>query len=290
MEKINIKIDSDVFDFMQKRAVPLVESPNDFLRRWFGLPSKEILNRELSSPIKREIIRSEPHKKRLKVILHLLDLMFFNGYDRNDATNHLARRYGVWRQTVQDYYTRAFHNMNTDDFDRLCIPENRGKLEGLLIKRYPEDEALINNFFARLKSIPGDKKEYSTLSVPREKIDQQNREIIKHNLPKNGSFIDNGKRITQDELIKPIIKVLHMNGGVLEKEKVEKAIYLIYKDIFDQSYYQEKVSHGVPRWKHDIAWAKERAKHKDFIKGGAVSKRGLWELTELGLIEAILSK
>ncbi|GAI53783.1 unnamed protein product, partial [marine sediment metagenome] len=45
-----------------------------------------------------------------------------------------------------------------------------------------------------------------------------------------------------------------------------------------QPYYQELVSNGVPRWQHNLAWAKERAKKKGLIKPPDESGRGYWEL------------
>lgn len=91
------------------------------------------------------------------------------------------------------------------------------------------------------------------------------------------------KKITQDDLIKYVIKVLYEHGGKAEKSDVEEAIYRMLKEIFSQKWYQDTVSHNVPRWKHNIAWAKDRARqHHGFIKSAKESGRGIWELTEAG--------
>jgi hypothetical protein len=90
------------------------------------------------------------------------------------------------------------------------------------------------------------------------------------------------KKISQDELIPHIIRVLQKYGGRARKDKVEQEIYHIFKDFFGQAWYQGKVSHGVPRWRHYIAWAKERAKKKGLIKAPGDSGRGYWELTDGG--------
>ncbi len=89
-------------------------------------------------------------------------------------------------------------------------------------------------------------------------------------------------RITQDELIPHIVRVLRKHGGRARKEEVEQAIYRAFNDIFKQPWYEETVSHGVPRWRHFIAWAKERAKKKGLIKPPEDSGRGFWELTDMG--------
>jgi len=55
----------------------------------------------------------------------------------------------------------------------------------------------------------------------------------------------------------------------------------LFQHEFEKPYYNETVSHGVPRWKHHIAWAKERAKQRQgFIKSARESGRGIWELTD----------
>jgi hypothetical protein len=95
--------------------------------------------------------------------------------------------------------------------------------------------------------------------------------------------ISPGKRISQDELIPHIIKVLQKHGGRARKDQVEEEIYQMFKDIFKEPYYQETVSNGVPRWQHNIAWAKERAKKRRLIKRPEESGRGFWELTEKGM-------
>jgi len=104
--------------------------------------------------------------------------------------------------------------------------------------------------------------------------------------PRREEFVsvrNGGGKISQDDLIPYIIKVLHKHGGQATKSQVEEEIYQMLKHIFSDNWYQGKVSHGVPRWKHFIAYAKERAKllHK-YVKSARESGRGVWELTEAG--------
>ncbi|HQE96448.1 MAG TPA: winged helix-turn-helix domain-containing protein, partial [Candidatus Marinimicrobia bacterium] len=90
-------------------------------------------------------------------------------------------------------------------------------------------------------------------------------------------------RISQDELIPYIIALLYNFGGSAEKSKIDDEIYKIFKHQFSDPWYHELVSHGVERWKHNIAWAKERAiQHHKLIKPASESGRGIWELTEKG--------
>ena len=90
-------------------------------------------------------------------------------------------------------------------------------------------------------------------------------------------------KITQDQLIPHILKILYDHGGRAPKHQVENKIYESLEDIFQHKWYQATVSHGIPKWKHDIAWAKQRAKDlHGFIKDPEESGRGIWELTQEG--------
>jgi hypothetical protein len=90
-------------------------------------------------------------------------------------------------------------------------------------------------------------------------------------------------KISQDDLIPYIVKVLHKHGGSATKNQVEDEIYQMLKGTFSDDWFQGKVSHGVPRWKHFIAFAKERAKLlHGYVKSARESGRGVWELTAAG--------
>ena len=95
--------------------------------------------------------------------------------------------------------------------------------------------------------------------------------------------IDESKKLSQDDLIPIIVKVLQKHGGRIRKDQVEEEIYKMFRDLFQEPWYKETVSNGVPRWQHNIAWAKERAKRKGLIKRPDDSGRGYWELTATGM-------
>lgn len=100
--------------------------------------------------------------------------------------------------------------------------------------------------------------------------------------PKAVKSIPNKDRIKQKDLVPIIIKILKENGGTATKEFVDGKIFQLFKDEFNQPYYQQKVSRGIPRWKHNIAWAKEIAKNMGLIEPPLLSGRGIWKLTEKG--------
>lgn len=88
--------------------------------------------------------------------------------------------------------------------------------------------------------------------------------------------------IKQKDLPEIIIKVLQENGGRATKAFVDDKIYKMFEKLFQEEYYQHSVAQGIPRWKHNIAWAKENAKKLGYIKPPSESGRGYWELSELG--------
>ncbi len=94
--------------------------------------------------------------------------------------------------------------------------------------------------------------------------------------------IHKGKKVSQDDLIPHIIQILKKYGGRARKDQVEQEIYRMFEDVFKEPWYQETVANGVPRWQHNTAWSKERAKRKGLIKRPDDSGRGYWELTESG--------
>ena len=105
--------------------------------------------------------------------------------------------------------------------------------------------------------------------------------LVKYDKKANSNLIFNN---IQDELIPHIVKVLFENGGKSTKSIVEQEIFTLFQHEFEKPYYKKIVSHGVPRWKHDIAWSKERAKQlHGFIKSAKESDRGIWELTDKGI-------
>lgn len=92
-----------------------------------------------------------------------------------------------------------------------------------------------------------------------------------------------GKTYTQDSLIPFVVLVIGSFGGVAEKKEVDEKMYQILEEEFSKNVCHETVANDVPRWRHDIAWAKERAKQiHSYVKSAEDSGRGIWELTEKG--------
>jgi hypothetical protein len=90
-----------------------------------------------------------------------------------------------------------------------------------------------------------------------------------------------GKQYSQDDLIPFLILVIGSFKGKAYKSQVDEKMYSVLSDKFSHETLHQTVANNIPRWKHDIAWAKERAKQiHGWIKGAEESGRGVWELTE----------
>jgi very-short-patch-repair endonuclease len=94
------------------------------------------------------------------------------------------------------------------------------------------------------------------------------------------SPIDEDEKISLDDLIPLIIKILRRHGGRAHKAEVEREMYARLKSVFDTPWYQEIVSSGVVRWQYVITLAKEIAKRRGLVKRPEHSKQGYWELSE----------
>jgi hypothetical protein len=91
------------------------------------------------------------------------------------------------------------------------------------------------------------------------------------------------KIYSQDELIPFLVLVIKSFGGIAKKSDVDYKMFELLNSEFSKDVYHETVSHNVERWKHDIAWAKERARqHHGYIKSAEQAGRGIWELTDFG--------
>ena len=93
-----------------------------------------------------------------------------------------------------------------------------------------------------------------------------------------------GKKYSQDELIPFLLLVIQSFGGMARKSDVDTKMYNLLDSEFSNDVYHETVSHSVERWKHDVAWAKERARqHHGYVKSAEEAGWGIWELTISGV-------
>ena len=92
-----------------------------------------------------------------------------------------------------------------------------------------------------------------------------------------------GKKYSQDDFIPLLVLVIKSFGGIAEKKEVDNKMYELLDSEFSKEIYHQTVANDIPRWQHDVAWAKERAKqHHSYVKSAQEAGRGNWELTKKG--------
>ena len=90
-----------------------------------------------------------------------------------------------------------------------------------------------------------------------------------------------GKRMAQNDLVPYVIDVLSKHGGQAKQVQIVEEIYEFFKNIFQEPFYQELASSGVPKWKHYIIEARKIAERQGLIEPSPNTGRA-WELTPKG--------
>lgn len=171
-----------------------------------------------------------------------------------------------------------------------ALPESWNRIieepDSLLVELIAERTERICSFMPDLSEVITFLKSHQVefLLLPIEEQPHQNEQPhVRPRLSPPAEEPSNSNKISQDELIPHLINILKKHGGQASKEEVEKEIHAQFSKIFAQAWYQEIVSNSVPRWQHNLAWAKERAKKRGLIKKPSESGRGVWALTEKGV-------
>lgn len=231
---------------------------------WFYLPTKKG-NWKTRKFYTIDIIQQEPRD----VVQRFIDLLSRNNVQTGKALQHAESIYKgkQKKKLIEETIPEAWNKIITEP-DSLLIDLLSETIEKICGFKPETDE--INRFFKNYES--------RFLLTPEEQAPE------KPPKPKpQPPTIPEGKKISQDALIPHIVKFLQKHGGRARKDQVEEEIYQMFKDKFKEQWYQETVSNGIPRWQHNIAWAKERAKKKGLIKRPEDSGRGYWELTSSGM-------
>jgi hypothetical protein len=71
-----------------------------------------------------------------------------------------------------------------------------------------------------------------------------------------------GFRLSPQDFEIVLIEVLKGLGGKARKRDVEAEVFQRRQETFSQSYYQQLVGRGVPRWKKNLQFAWDRAKKR----------------------------
>lgn len=142
MESHKVAIDDDVFQFVKGHAEPLVDDFSSVLRRLLKVegslrtrPSEEVLGHEVPALPKRV-------PAALRQVLEVTHLVRKCGLSRTAATQLVAKRYGVFPQTVIDKYSRQLQ-LTAGDFDQL-LEENLAALRERLKSKFDKFEDVLD--------------------------------------------------------------------------------------------------------------------------------------------------
>ena len=130
-----IHVDEQIYDFLQQKATPFVDKPNDVLRRL-------LLDEE---PVSCPAIPQMP-KGTSKMLRQILGVAYLvrKGIDRKAATKLVADNFQVSVQTVMDKYGRKLGISSISDFDDLLKEEGMTTLKAKLIKTFPGRKDIIS--------------------------------------------------------------------------------------------------------------------------------------------------
>jgi hypothetical protein len=150
MKFFKIEIDEELWNFLKRNAEPFEDTPNSVLRRLL-LPEFKKGEASTSKSNKEEISFEIPSSvpKALSQFLEVIYGIRKLGQDRRDATRAVAKREGVFYQTIIDKYCRQL-GRKAYEIDVLLESENLSELQSLLEKKFPYHRDIVNNFFKSL--------------------------------------------------------------------------------------------------------------------------------------------
>ena len=137
---MKIDIDREVFNFLQERAEPFIDTPNTVLRRELGIDKGIIVKKEVSHEIQNNIPAG------LDQILKVIFLIKVKGLSRNHATRTVARENSIYPQTVIDKYCRQL-TLDTRQFDILMNETGLTELKNILLNKFSNYKSVIDDYF-----------------------------------------------------------------------------------------------------------------------------------------------
>jgi hypothetical protein len=114
--------------------------------------------------------------KGLKHILEVYRLVRQNYLSRVDAAKHVGKANRITYETVMASCTKGI-NISTDDFDCFLEPENSSKFHAFLIKRFPNTQDQIDNFFSAFIEI-SDKSEKKSDKFVRTLFEDERKSLL----------------------------------------------------------------------------------------------------------------
>jgi hypothetical protein len=145
-----IEVDDEVWSFLKKHAEPFEDTPNSVLRRIL-LPES---NKSLAEPIKATVETDMPKlaigvPRALSQFLEVIYRVRRMGQDRREATRNVAKKEGVFYQTIIDKYCRQL-GKKAFEIDQLLELDKMHELQSLLEKKFSGHRDVIRQFLKSL--------------------------------------------------------------------------------------------------------------------------------------------
>jgi len=199
-----------------------------------------------------------------------------SGYSEKQAKQVLK---GKWRaKSISAGLPKAWNALISEP-DEILIELLRDKVEDISGFTPTADELM--NFMTNISEVSIEAKEDASIQVTKTNRQNKSKKKFSPSIDTRGRDVTKVE-IRQEKMFHEIIHALQQLNGRATKARVEEIIYKKFQQEFEKEPYQEIVAHGVPRWQHNIAWAKEKLKHEGLIKSPSESGRGVWELTDVG--------
>jgi len=148
MKYYPIEIDEYVWNYLQKHAEPLVDTPNSVLRRLLLKTSLKTSPKEHEKLDKGpSFIHSVP--KALSQVLEVIYEVKKRGRSRSEATNIVAKRNGTAPQTIIDKYCRQL-NKRAFEIDHLLQEPGMNEFKMILKNKFSKQTNVIDTFFDSL--------------------------------------------------------------------------------------------------------------------------------------------
>ncbi len=143
-----VEVDSEVFQYVQAHAEPLVDTFNSALRRLLlvsGPKSDKPKHKDVDPPQSNGLLPnlSGQTPRGLRHTLEVAYLVRGGGYDRPGATQFVAKLHNVLPQTVHEKCCRQL-NLKAREFDRLLEQPDLKDLKGILTSKFPDYEQIID--------------------------------------------------------------------------------------------------------------------------------------------------
>jgi len=146
---------------------------------------------------------------------------------------------------------------------------------------YKKVEPFLNLSIINDNKTHPEEDEIKEIDAESQKVPYVKKEIL-DDIPKLDQ-IHTQQKLSLKEIDNALIKALQMLGGSAKKKVVEQKVYDMLQESFRNPWYQEESTPGIQRWKHQVDWARNRARERGFIKSTDELGQGYWGLTESGM-------